>query len=517
MVPGKKYTPEDILLILRHRFWLVLIPFAIISAGTAAWARRLPNLYRSEATVLVQPPRVAESFVRSAVNSRIEDRLPAIQQQIMSRTRLERIITDLNLYVDERRVGIMEDIVERMRRAITVTIVKGDAFQVGFVGQDPRTVMKVADRLSSLFVEESMRDREGLVEGTDAFLESQLEEAKRRLIETEQKREQYRRQYNGELPTQIETNLQGVQSRQLQIQATLEAVDRDQERRLLAERQLAELESAAAAEPAAVEAASSVDNGTTAQRLSAARVQQAQMLLTLKPEHADVKRISATVAELEKRLETEALEAPVSGSGSGLSPAAQLREKRIADLRAQIEQSERQTARNLEDVAELRKQAGEYQRRAESGPTRETEMVELNRDYNTLQGIYTSLLGKKEESNIAANLERRQIGEQFKLVDAARLPERPFSPNRTRYNLMGMGVGIAFGLALVALLEYRKVSLHTDDEVSEVLGLPVLAVVPLMLSDPERQRRTRVRLVMHACFSGIVLVCGAVLAYTFLR
>ena len=83
-------------------------------------------------------------------------------------------------------------------------------------------------------------------------------------------------------------------------------------------------------------------------------------------------------------------------------------------------------------------------------------MVELNRDYDTLQGMYTNLLGKKEEASIAANLERRQIGEQFKLIDAARQPERPFSPNRPRYNLGGMGVGIGLGLALVALLEYPK-------------------------------------------------------------
>ena len=149
MVPGKKYTPEDILLILRRSFWLVLIPFAIVSAGAAACARTLPNLYRSEATILVAPARAGKLRPALRSTARIEDRLPAIQQQIMSRTRLERVITDLNLYLDERRVGIMEDVVEQMRRHISVRVVKGDAFTVGFTGQDPRTVMKVAERLSS--------------------------------------------------------------------------------------------------------------------------------------------------------------------------------------------------------------------------------------------------------------------------------------------------------------------------------------------------------------------------------
>ena len=131
-------------------------------------------------------------------------------------------------------------------------------------------------------MDESHRDREILVEGTDSFLESQLEQAKRRLVETEQRREQYRRRYAGELPTQIETNLQGVQSRQLQVQAILESVDRDQERRLLAERQLAELESARPLIRRRSRPPLAQGGGSTTQRLNAARAQQAQMLLTLR-------------------------------------------------------------------------------------------------------------------------------------------------------------------------------------------------------------------------------------------
>ena len=105
----------------------------------------------------------------------------------------------------------------------------------------------------------------------------------------------------------------------------------------------------------------------------------------------------------------------------------------------------------------LRGVVSSYQARVEAAPSRETDMTELMRDYSTLQSMYTTLLQKKEESKVAANLERRQIGEQFKLLDAAQLPQKPISPDRLRLNLMGLAFGLAFGLGLVALLEYRIV------------------------------------------------------------
>ncbi len=125
MLPGKKYKPEDILQILRKRIWLVLVPFAVVSAATAVVARKLPDRYRSDTLILVVPQRVPEAYVKSTVTTRIEDRLQSISQQILSRTRLERVIQDFNLYAEERKTGIMEDIVDRMRtQEIKVDVVR---------------------------------------------------------------------------------------------------------------------------------------------------------------------------------------------------------------------------------------------------------------------------------------------------------------------------------------------------------------------------------------------------------
>src|SRR5262245_47031879 len=111
MLPGKKYTPDDLLRILRSGIWLVLVPFAVVSAGTGGYVRRVPDRYRSEAVIMVTPWRVPDDVVDAQVTTRLEERLPAINQLVQSRARLEKIILDLNLYENERRNGIMEDVV----------------------------------------------------------------------------------------------------------------------------------------------------------------------------------------------------------------------------------------------------------------------------------------------------------------------------------------------------------------------------------------------------------------------
>jgi len=523
MLPGKKYKPEDILQILRRRIWLVLVPFAIVSAATAVVARKLPDRFRSDTLILVVPQRVPESYVKATVTTRIEDRLQSISQQILSRTRLERIIQDFNLYVDERRTEIMEDIVESMRRDIGVQVVKGDAFRVSYMGSEPRTVMKVTERLASLFIEENLRDREVLAEGTNQFLEAQLETARRGLMEHEKKLEAYRKLFPGQLPSQLESNIQVIQNTQVQIQSIIESLNRDRDRRLIVERQLADLEVEAQVASTVALPADAGDGtaggGTTTQQLAQARATLQAFELRFKPGHPDLRMWQRRIRDLEAKAEKEALDPAVSGAAPTrpISAGELARQKRMSDLRAEIEQLDRQIAYKQGEEKRLRGAAAGYQQRVDMAPTRESEMAELTRDYTTLQTMYTSLLGKKEESKIAANLERRQIGEQFKLLDPARLPEKPFSPNRQLINTFGVVAGLVIGLALIGLLEYRDASFRTDEEITSVLSLPVLAVVPLMQSGGERRRGFRKRIVIGIGLGSIVTACLAVLVYTFVR
>ncbi len=240
MIPGKQYTPEIVLEIVWRHKWRIILPFLVIATVASLITYRLPNLYRSDTLILVVPQRVPESYVRSTVTTRIEDRLQAISQQILSRTRLERIIQDFNLYADRRKTDLMEDVVDRMRKDIDLEVVKGDAFRISYTASEPRTAMRVTERLASFFIDESLRDREALAEGTNQFLESQLEEARRKLIENEKRLEEYRRKNDGQLPTQTDANMQGVHNSEMQLQALLDSLNRDRDRRQVLERLVAD-------------------------------------------------------------------------------------------------------------------------------------------------------------------------------------------------------------------------------------------------------------------------------------
>jgi uncharacterized protein involved in exopolysaccharide biosynthesis len=220
VLPGKTYTPEDILHILWHRKWLLIVPLVVASVSTFVVVRRLPVTYRSQALIQVIPQRIPEHYVQPTVTTRIEDRLGGIRQVILSRSRREAVIREFDLYADERRTHVMEDVVERMRTTdIEVKVERGDAFRVSYVARDPRTAKRVTERLTTLFIDENLREREAQANQTNQFLETQLDEAKRRLVEHEKKLEAYQRPHSGELPTQIEANLQAIQNAQMLFQA----------------------------------------------------------------------------------------------------------------------------------------------------------------------------------------------------------------------------------------------------------------------------------------------------------
>jgi protein tyrosine kinase modulator len=499
VIPGKKHTPDEMARIAWRRKWVILVPFVTIALATMAWTRTLPNSFRSETIILVVPQRVPEAYVKSTVTETIEDRLGAIREQILSRSRLETIINDLGLYPELRDTYVMEDLVERMRTDIGITVAKDDSFRVSYVSSNPITAMKVTEQLSNLFINQNLKDREVLAQNTNAFLGSQLEEARRRLVEHEKKLEDYRRRHAGELPSQQETNLTAVNNAQLQIQQLVESINRDKDRKVLIERSIADLTSPDAnpeVSTAMVGSDANLPSGTAQQQLAAAQLALRNMELRLKPEHPDIQRMKRIVSDLEKKADTEGLEAPLSPGAPGVrasSPLEAARQNKVRGFRAELETLNKQIAEKEQEQRRLRNLMAVYQGRAEVAPTRESELTELTRDYDTLQKLYTSLLSKSEDSKMAANLESRQIGEQFRILDPARVPQRPFSPNRPRLDAVGAFLGLVVGVGLAVFLEYRDTSLKTDDDVLIALTIPVLAMIPVLLTKSDVRRRQRLR------------------------
>jgi len=516
VLPGRTYSPEVVLQILLRHLPLIVGLLAFGAIAAVAVSKVLPNKYRSETVIMLVRSRVPDEYVKTTVTEKIDDRLATLQDQILSRSRLERIILDLDLYTPLRRTMPMEDVVQRMRDNIKVKTEGRESFRVSYVSGDARTAQKTTERLASLFIEENLRDRENVAENTNQFLDSQLEDARRRLLEHEQKLEEYKRRYSGELPTQAPTNLQAVQNAQSQLQSLAEAADRARERRLLLERQVIDLQAPdpftlAPTSPSA-QGADGVGTESPVQQLEAAKARLQVLLTRDKPDHPDVRAMQRTIRDLEAKVEAEAskpaVPAPVE---KPLTVAERVRQQRIRELNAQIAEIDRQLTQKQEQDRHLREVIADYQSKLDAVPKRESDLVELTRDYTTLQASYQSLLAKREDSKIAANLERRNIGEQFKVLDPARIPERPFSPKRWLIDAAGAGVGLVMALLLVAFGEYRDSSFRNDEEIARLCQLPVLAMVPVTIPSAERHRtQRRLWAVRIATFAILVVLAVAV-------
>jgi polysaccharide chain length determinant protein (PEP-CTERM system associated) len=486
VLPGKTYTLEDIVQIaLRRKRW-ILLPLVIAFLSAVEVGRLMPERYRSETVMMLLPQRIPDNYVRSSVTMGLQDRLTTLNQKIMSRSRLEQIILEFNLYAAERRTLPMDDVVNMMRSDIDPIKLEikdsaSTTFKIGYVGRDPATVQKVATRLASLFIEENVRDRASDAEGTNKFLDAQLEDARRRLIVQEKKLEEYRRAYSGELPSQASTNLQTIQNAEMQLQALSEAEDRDRERRLIVQRQLADVDAPDMAGAAAAGGDGAVQG--TAEQLEAARAELRALQMHLTPNHPDIRMQQRTIRDLEAKLEVESrdtrnAEIQRAGRPKPPTPAEITRQRRIRDLRTELEDVDRQLREKQDQGRRLLSVVSQYQAKLEALPKRETELVELTRDYETLQGMYAGLLEKREESKLAVNLEKKNIGEQFQILDPAKEPEKPFSPNRPLIDLGGAVAGLIIGALLIAFAEYRDTSFRSEADVIRVLQLPVLALVP---------------------------------------
>ena len=510
LTAATQLTPDAIVKFLWRRKWQIALTAVVVAAGASWWIHRLPDRYRSDALLLVVAQRVPEAFVRSTVTTRANDRLQSITQQILSRTELERIIREFDLYADRRKTATMQDIVDSMRtRDIEIRPVKGDAFRLGFTADSPDVAMRVVERLVSLFILQTSADRAALADGTQQFLEGQLEDARRRLIDNETKLTEYRRRHNGELPAQLEANVRGLHNTELQIQVLAESLNRDRDRHLALERSLKDSNLSELIESRTRRSADA-STLTAAEQLERAQASLKDMQSSLTEQHPDVVAMKLTITELRKHAEAERTR---EGQSPEASAADALRRSRRDELQAELSALERQIAQKTADSERLRRALLTYQARIEGAPTREADLAVLTRDYDTLQQTYRGLLVKKQESAIAANLERQQTGAHFKVLDPARLPEEPSAPNRARlYAVAALG-GLGIGLLLAGILERFDPRLRTQEDIFAALGLPVLAAIPAVSARPSSVRRAVA--VVSVC--AVLFMGVAAVAWRFLK
>jgi polysaccharide chain length determinant protein (PEP-CTERM system associated) len=379
---------------------------------------------------------------------------------------------------------------------------------------------KVVERLASFFIDTNARERGTQADQTSQFLEAQLADARGRLEAQEQKLKTFRERNSGRLPTQTQTNMQAIQNTQMSLQAMVESLARDRDRKLMLERLYADASAdAPAVPPASVPVGSGAAaqttlpaNATPQQRLEALKALLAQMEVRLSAKHPDIVHTRRLIEDLEKQIAADDAKRPLSPEAGAERPASQeeaRRRDKLREMRAEIESLDRQIAFKEGEEKRLRAAIVAYQARLEAVPGIESEWVALTRDYDTLAESYRQLLKKSEDSKMAASLEQRAIGEQFRILDPARVPLKAQSPDRLRINGIATFAGLGVGFLLVMLAQYRDSTMRSEAEVLGAIELPLLAVLPFVTTEDDLRRRRRLRVLVSAAVAVVGAATGA--------
>jgi polysaccharide chain length determinant protein (PEP-CTERM system associated) len=501
----KSLDIHDYIEVFLRRKWYFVIPFVVIVIAAVVYAFTLPKMYRATTLVLVTPQKVPENFVRPTVTSRIEDRLQSISQEIMSRTRLEMVIAEFKLYADQAKSLSQEEIVELMRKNIQVEIKgkEGGFFTISYIGGDPKLVTMVTNKLASLFIEENLKLREQQAQGTSDFLTVELNAMRTKLEAQEATITEFKKKHISELPEQRDANLKILEQLQLQSQKVNDNVKAAQDRKVIIQKQLSDMKiqmavgrpsenaPSGSTEPPREEAATTTESDSSQPSLPTRRglsleaqlIRERALLSELKSKytakHPDILRAERHVADLEKKVE----EMKVQGMGQNtkVRETAMLDPSVVASFKAmenQLIATELEMRRLQDEDAKIKARIAGFQARIENTPMRELAMTNLARDYQNTKEAYQSLLTKSQEAQQAENLERRQKGEQFKVIDPARIPEKPLRGKVLKILLFGLLAGLGFGLGMAFLREQMDRSFRDPDDLETTLEHRVLANIP---------------------------------------
>jgi polysaccharide chain length determinant protein (PEP-CTERM system associated) len=484
-----------------RRKWYILIPLVLSVIISFGVYKNLPKEYKASTVILVRAQKVPESYVRATLTEPVTDRLATISQEILSRSRLERAIAEFNLYPDLISKLHMEEIVDMMKKKIEVRVQRQNAFSISFEGKDPQTVMTVTNRLASMFIEENLKSRESRAEGTAQFISRELQSVESDLRKKEAMLRDYKEKNMGQLPGQLEANLRILERLQQQLKITSDNLSAAEDRSVLLQNQIEQLMDRTSERGSF--SRKSLTQGENIQLEQRPENPLVAELNTLKRDladaeckytgsHPEVVNLKRKIAALEPRvkkleqererrlreLRVQQEETVANGDSQASSPLLDpATERLINQYQVQFREVQSEIRRLKEEMGNLKEQIVLYQKRIEETPRREQEMVNLNRDYDLLKGQFQSLMDKKYQAQMAENLERKQQGEQFIVLDPARLPERPFKPNRNSFLAVGALLGFGVGLGLAWFRESMDRSFHEVSDVETYLKLPVLATL----------------------------------------
>ncbi len=543
--------------VVRRRKWWIIGPLFLgwLLVFVSAWI--IPARYTSEAAILIEPQKVPEHYVTPNVQVDLGERLEAITQQVLSRSRLLSIINRYHLY-QSFLTPTSDDQLKKMRSDIKIDLVRtpGDeeggkreltAFKLEYTADSAAVAQQVNMQMVSYFIDENVKASQEQSESTTEFLDTQLRNAQQSLAAQEDKLRDFEKEHAGELPEQIQSNIQMLNGAQQQLGAAVDARNR-------ALQQQAYLTSLAAQYDAA--GINNLQSGAPQsidQQIENARSSLADLEARYTPEHPDVKKMKETIAKLEalkdqqsgngsdsdnsadsntsdsktadsktadskasdsKKSGSKAAVAATAGSGdktppagkgtgaaqpssdanqdndaasmpTGTTPSQLAAMAPLMQVQSQIKANRMEIQNRENEIRGLQQRIGELQSRLGGTPAVQAQMLNLTRDYQQTLKAYQDLLDKRNSSELATNLQRQQQGENFRIIDPPSLPEKASFPDRFKFSLAGLAVGLGMAVLFGAGTEYIDDRIRNEQDLADATPLPILVEIPPLKTDRE--------------------------------
>lgn len=499
MSENRELTMDDYLAMVRRRLKVILIPALLAPLAGFGVSYVFSPRYTSQATVLVEGQKVPDNYVTPVITSNFTQRVQMLGQEVLAPSRLRPLVASLALVKPEEESKLISDIQANMQLEPVITSMTEAAggsgisakkrkpsptdeavpgFTVNFTDKNPVRAQRICNALTSAIIDENLRSRAEVASSTTEFLGRQLEDAKRALDDQDAKLAAFKKQYLGQLPTDVDNNMRMLMSLNSQLDATTQTLSRAQQDKAYTESMLAQ-------QAAAWKSSQSSTNPQTLEtQLNQLQANLLQLQARYTGDHPDVIKTKADIAEIQKKLkEVNAAAAASSASDSDKASAAEPPE--IRQLRLQIHQYQGVIDQATVDQKRLQNQINVYQSRTAMSPGIEEQYKLLTRDNDNAQAFYKDLLAKRSSAGLGLNMENQQQGEQMNIVATAGLPESPSFPNRPIFAAGGLGAGLALGFLIAILLEFSDKSIRTEKDAAASMDLPLLISVPWLGEDED--------------------------------
>ncbi|MBF0258994.1 MAG: chain-length determining protein [Desulfamplus sp.] len=493
---------SDIIAIINLRKWFLIIPAMLIIAASVGIALILPPVYKSESTILIKEQEIPGDYVKASMTSYAEQRIQSINQKVMTSSRLMELIKQFDLYADLKEKKTTDEIIAVMSKDIKLTPVNVElpdpktgrekvmtiAFTVSYEGRNPSKVQQVVSTITSFYLSEDIQDREKQASETVTFLNDEIKRVKISMNEKEAELSEFKQANISSLPEFFQLNMQTLSGAEHAIEREQERLNGLKERAEFLESQLA-----------TVKANTEIEEEVHLKRLE---MQLANLKSQFSDQYPDVIN---TKKEIEK-VKAVVKRKKADTRGKPDNPV-------YISLSSQLSGTRSDMASVREQIAQFKRQADEFRAKTSATPKIEETYSRMVSDINNLKSKYNELQQKMMEATLSLSLQTEQKGERFTLIEPARLPEKPYKPNRLAIVLIGFVLGIGAGVGLAALVEFSDTSFRNAESLERVTGFPVLAEIPQIITFKDKVKRTVKWSIGIVLFAA--LVTGGLAAFHF--